>query len=411
MNFYKNTLKNAPSNATYISKTTQNEVISIIGDSIQRSIVNDCNEDGGWFSLSADEVQDTANNEQLAVTIRYVDKEKNIKENFLSFRDVSADTSGESLSKELLTFIDEAGLDRMKMHSQCNDGAGNMSMKVRGVGPRIQKQLPKALPFSCTAYQLNRCVVQACNIPFVRNMMCTADQVVKFFEYSPKKQTVHEKLIAETVNDETSRTKLKQLCRTRWVERHDAFSVFLDFFPAIVQTLEHFTKLPNTRTPGAADATSLLYSIYNFEFVVAIVIVQMCLAFMKSLSRSLQKRSLDVGRALENVSLVQSSLKDCRANVEQFNRKCYERSIKICEPLDIEIKKPRTCGRQTMRDNVQSEGPEDYFRKSIAIPFLDYTINEMKTRFTDLHARAALGLQLVPSVMTMLPKLEDFSFF
>jgi uncharacterized Fe-S cluster-containing radical SAM superfamily enzyme len=48
----------------------------------------------------------------MFVTIRYVDKEKNIKENFLSFRDVSADTSGESLSKELLTFIDEAGLDR-----------------------------------------------------------------------------------------------------------------------------------------------------------------------------------------------------------------------------------------------------------------------------------------------------------
>jgi hypothetical protein len=64
-----------------------------------------------------------------------------------------------------------------------------------------------------------------------------------------------------------------------------------------------------------------------------------------------------------------------------------------------------------MRDNVQSEGPEDYYRKSIAIPFLDYTINEMNTGFTDLHARAALGLQLFPSVMNMLPKLEDFSFF
>ena len=138
------------------------------------------------------------------------------------------------------------------------------------------------------------------------------------------------------------------------------------FFPAIVQ---HFTKLPNTRTPGAADATSLLYSICNFEFVVVIVIVQMFLAFMKGLSRSLQERSLEVGRALENVNLVQSSLEDCRENVEQFNRKCYERSLKLYEPLDIEIKKPRTCGRQTMRDNVQSEGLEDYFRKSIAIPF------------------------------------------
>ena len=141
------------------------------------------------------------------------------------------------------------------------------------------------------------------------------------------------------------------------------------------------------------------------------VTLQMCLAFMKGLSRSLQERSLDVVRALESITLAHSSLEDCRTNVEQCNRQCFERSIKICEPLDREIKKPRTCGRQTMRDNVQAEGPEDYFRKSITVSFIDYAINEMKTRFTDLHARAAIGLQLVPSEMTMLPKLEDFPFF
>jgi len=50
-----------------------------------------------------------------------------------------------------------------------------------------------------------------------------------------------------------------------------------------------------------------------------------------------------------------------------------------------------------MRDNVEAEGPEDYFRKSITVPFLDYALNEMKTRFTDLHARTTLGLQLLPS--------------
>ena len=36
----------------------------------------------------------------------------------------------------------------------------------------------------------------------------------------------------------------------------------------------------------------------------------------------------------------------------------------------IDVKKPRICGRQIMRDNVQVEGPEDYFRKSITVPFL-----------------------------------------
>ena len=63
----------------------------------------------------------------------------------------------------------------------------------------------------------------------------------------------------------------------------------LDFSPAIAQTLEHFTKLSKhtyTRTEEA-DVTSLLNFICNFDFVVTIVIVQMCLAFKKGLSRSL----------------------------------------------------------------------------------------------------------------------------
>jgi hypothetical protein len=123
----------------------------------------------------------------------------------------------------------------------------------------------------------------------------------------------------------------------------------------------------------------------------------MCLAFKKRLSRSLQERSLDIDRALKSVNLIHSSL-DCRANVEQFNHQCFQRSAKICESLDIEIKKPRICRSQIMRDNVEAESPEDYFRKSITVPFLYYTLNEMKKRFTNLHARTALGLQLVPSI-------------
>ena len=43
-----------------------------------------------------------------------------------------------------------------------------------------------------------------------------------------------------------------------------------------------------------------------------------------------------------------------------------------------------------MRDNVEADGPEDNFRNSVTVPFLDYMLNEMKTRFTDLHARTTL---------------------
>jgi hypothetical protein len=114
----------------------------------------------------------------------------------------------------------------------------------------------------------------------------------------------------------------------------------LDFFPAPWALYKTAKKHIYTWS-GAADVTSLnlLYYICNFHFVVAIVIVQMCLAFKKGLSRSLQERSLDKGRALKSETLVQRSLEDCRANVEQFNRQWFEKSIKIFDPLDIEVKK------------------------------------------------------------------------
>ena len=63
----------------------------------------------------------------------------------------------------------------------------------------------------------------------------------------------------------------------------------------------------------------------------------------RSSTRSLQERSLDIGKALKSVNLIQSSL-DCRTNVEQFNHQCFERSAK-----------PRICGKQIMRDNVEAE--------------------------------------------------------
>ena len=79
------------------------------------------------------------------------------------------------------------------------------------------------------------------------------------------------------------------------VKNHD-FTPKIIFFPILggggtecPPLLDHFTKLPkHTYTrPEEADVTSLLNSIFNFDFVVTIVIVQMCLAFRKGLSRSL----------------------------------------------------------------------------------------------------------------------------
>ena len=80
------------------------------------------------------------------------------------------------------------------------------------------------------------------------------------------------------------------------VERHDALDRLIDLLQAVVDAFASYAKLPNTRTPGVADVSSLLHSICNF--IVCLIIVRECLSLMQGLTRSLQERKLDVGCAL-----------------------------------------------------------------------------------------------------------------
>ena len=68
-------------------------------------------------------------------------------------------------------------------------------------------------------------------------MMQTADSVSRFFSNSPKRQLALEKWIGELLPEE-KRSKMKQMCRTRWVELHEAFEVFRDLFMPIVCCME-----------------------------------------------------------------------------------------------------------------------------------------------------------------------------
>ena len=68
---------------------------------------------------------------------------------------------------------------------------------------------------------------------------------------------------------------------------------------------------------------------------------------------------------------------------------------------------PRFCGRQLHRDNIPSDTPEEYFHRSITIPFLDQLIQHLSSRFSALQSTAVRGLCLVPSVLVSLKTSDD----
>jgi len=76
-------LKVASSRATYISKTTQNDLIQCCGEEILSKIVARVQE-AGFFSVLFDETTDIAHESQLTQALRYVYRGK-IYEDFLGF--------------------------------------------------------------------------------------------------------------------------------------------------------------------------------------------------------------------------------------------------------------------------------------------------------------------------------------
>ena len=63
---------------------------------------------------------------------------------------------------------------------------------------------------------------------------------------------------------------------------------------------------------------------------------------------------------------------------------------------------PRQAGRQTQRSNIPAATPEEYWRRSVFIPFLDTLKAELNARFSPMSKKAVQGLLLMPMHLSRL---------
>ena len=81
-------------------------------------------------------------------------------------------------------------------------------------------------------------------------------------------------------------------------------------------------------------------------------------------------------------------------------------ATQIANGLEIEIKVPRTCVKQQHRANVNTTEPKEYFKSTLAIPFLDYLLQELRSRFQTEDTSAYSICSLLPSNITELGEEE-----
>ena len=98
-----------------------------------------------FYSVIADKVTDTANKEELSLSLCFV-LDGNVKEVFVGFVEVERIT-GQVLAQTILQWLPMHGLSPTDIRGQCYDGVSNMSGAVSGCKSIVQQEAPLALYF------------------------------------------------------------------------------------------------------------------------------------------------------------------------------------------------------------------------------------------------------------------------
>ena len=293
-------LSHAPRNATYTSPDIQNQIIDILGDYVRQKILSQVQNQ--FFTLIADEVTDCSNKEQLSLVLRYVDRESSqIREDLVAFIECDTGVAGRDIANKMLSFLRSHGVDLTKLCGQTYDVSGNMSGKINGAAALISTQYPLALYLS---HCLNLAVVKSLDETNVRNMMVVVNKVWIFFSSHPKRQRKLEEAI-ETTQPESRIQKLKDLCRTRWIQRIDALDRFQVLYTSIVQCMESISAEGSSlwTQESITDSKTLLLAITTTEFLSALVITNGCLQYLLSLTCSLQAEAKDIVEAVTKLNI------------------------------------------------------------------------------------------------------------
>ncbi|XP_031358832.1 52 kDa repressor of the inhibitor of the protein kinase-like [Photinus pyralis] len=299
---------------TYISPLIQNEIISTCNDIILKKLVRKVNE-AKYFSVLADETSDISATEQCSICVRYVDSENEVCEDFLQFTPIT-DLTGKGIANTLIESLKKFGLNCENMVGQGYDGAAVMSGKFNGAQKFLNEKYNLAIYVHCASHSLNLAISDACDLPAIRNCMGVISNIHTFFN-TPKRLAVLQSVIECTL-PEAAATRLKRLCATRWVERHESVIVFIELQKATHCALQKISEWPDKNS--SSTALQLLGAMEKTEFQVSLQVVAKVFAVTLPLCRMLQMKNLDLGAAIKLATDVNNIIRKFRENAtEEFS--------------------------------------------------------------------------------------------
>jgi hypothetical protein len=272
-------LSNAPQNAKYTSPQIQKEILNVIADKVQKAIRSEIGD--AKFCIIVDESRDESRREQMALVIRFVDKDGFIRERFLDIVHVH-DTYSATLKQEICSVLSALKLDVQNIRGQGYDGASNMRGEWNGLQAKFLDECPYAYYVHCFAHQLQLALVAASKeVTEVHNFFDHLALIVNTGLSSTKRnddlrahQVAELEQLIELSELETGRGAnqigtLQHPGETRWSSHYDSICSLIKLYKPTFLVLKDIatTKGPGTTTSTRAKAAGAVKLMMKFEFV------------------------------------------------------------------------------------------------------------------------------------------------
>jgi len=180
---------------------------------------------------------------------------------------------------------------------------------------------------------------------------------------------VHGQLLQQAA----SKKALQPPSETRWKARVHSLSAIITNYSKIY---ESFIKIEGTSSgDDKLKACGHRRMLEDPEFIIAIVVAQYVLSFLKPSTLFLQKTNCDMVIAFDETQSTLNTLKGLRTD-EKFSQVIARAQI-IADTMEVVLHPMRRVGRQVHRDNPNVNSAEQLWRTTMYFAFLDHVNNEL----------------------------------
>jgi len=385
-------LENAPYNAKYTSHHIQKEILHIFSRKVRSHIREEIGD--SKFCIIVDEARDESKKEQMAIVLRFVDKDGNIKERFFDIVHVK-DTTAATLKKELSVVLSRHNLDVSNIRGQGYDGASNMRGEWNGLQALFLNDNPYAYYVHCFAHRLQLALVAASsevipvhqffsNLAFIVNVVCSSSKrhdELQAIELDGITQLL-EMGELETGKGKNQIGTLKRVGDTRWSSHFYSICSMMKLYNASCLVLQKIIVDGSTYSQrGDADAALNMLSL--FEFILILHMMKEIMGITDGLCQALQKQSQDILNVMQLVCSTKILIQKLREDVW---KNLLKGVVFFCEQHDIDIPDfnstyvARHGHSRHQKDHVTME---HHFRVNIFLVTVDKQLQELNDRFNE----------------------------